>query len=165
MDSAEGVVFVPAFTGLGAPLWDPDARGALFGLSRGTTPAHIARATLEGVAHQAADVLEAMQADSGLRLDALRVDGGAASSDALLQIHADLLGVRLERPANVEATAWGAAALAGVGAGVFAPEDIADPPPEAAFTPSISAEERQRQRGLWRHALERTRGWAALQGA
>ncbi|OZC02755.1 glycerol kinase GlpK [Rubricoccus marinus] len=162
VESAGGVVFVPAFTGLGAPTWDPDARGSLFGLTRGTTVAHIARATLEGIAHQTADVLESMQSDSGLLLDRLRVDGGAASNDVLLQIHADLLGVSIERPANVEATAWGAAALAGIGAGVLSPESIVPPAPEAVFTPTLSDDERQRQRGLWRQAVERTRGWAAL---
>ena len=113
VESADGVVFVPAFTGLGAPHWDPDARGSMFGLTRGTTRAHLARATLEAIAHQTADVLDAMQSDAGLTLDRLRIDGGAAANDVLLQLHADFLGVPVERPANVEATAWGVAAMAG----------------------------------------------------
>ncbi len=101
-----------------------------------------------------------MQRDAELPLDRLRVDGGAASSDALLQIHADLLGIPIERPANVEATAWGAAALAGIGAGVLSLGDIASPPPQAVFTPALPEPERQRLRGLWRQAVDRSRGWA-----
>ena len=107
-----GVVVVPAFTGLGAPYWDPDARGAILGITRGTELGHIARATLEAIAHQVADVVEAMEADTGRRLKALRVDGGAAGNDVLLQIQADLLDIAIERPVVAETTALGAAYLA-----------------------------------------------------
>ena len=105
---------VPAFTGLGAPYWDPDARGTIVGLTRGTTRAHVARATLESIALQVADVLEAMAADAGTSVDGLRVDGGAAANDLLLQLQADLLGVPVERPVVAETTALGAAYLAGL---------------------------------------------------
>ena len=108
-----GVYLVPAFTGLGAPHWDPDARGTIVGLTRGTRPRALARATLESIAFQVADVLEAMAADAGERVDVLRVDGGAAANDLLLQLQADLLGVPVERPVVAETTALGAAYLAG----------------------------------------------------
>ena len=112
-----GVTVVPAFTGLGAPHWNPDARGIITGLSRGTTAAHIARATLEAIACQSADVLRAMEADTGAALTELRVDGGAAASDLLLQMQADLLGIPVHRPETLETTALGAARLAGLAAG------------------------------------------------
>ncbi|MEZ4403263.1 MAG: glycerol kinase GlpK [Kofleriaceae bacterium] len=118
-----GVVVVPAFTGLGAPHWRPDARGAVFGLTRGTTRAHLARATLEGMALQNVDILRAMEADAGTRLTTLRVDGGAAANDLLMQFQADVLGVELSRPAMVETTALGAAFLAGLGVGVWQSKD------------------------------------------
>ena len=118
-----GVVVVPAFTGLGAPHWRPDARGLVTGLTRGTTRAHLARATLEGIALQNVDILRAMEADSGRRLTTLRVDGGAAANDLLMQFQADVLGVEISRPALVETTALGAAFLAGMGAGVWPDKD------------------------------------------
>ncbi|MCB1537955.1 MAG: glycerol kinase GlpK [Rhodospirillales bacterium] len=114
-----GVIFVPALTGLGAPYWDPHARGALFGLTRGTTPAHIVRAALEAQAFQTRDLIGAMQADTGQALSCLRVDGGLARNDFVCQTIADQLECAVERPANVETTAWGAAALAGLTSGVF----------------------------------------------
>ncbi|MBI3072525.1 MAG: glycerol kinase GlpK [Deltaproteobacteria bacterium] len=114
-----GVFFVPALTGLGAPYWRPDARGVITGITRGTRRAHIARATLEGIAFQIAEILLAMQADSGASLKSLRVDGGAAADNLLMQIQSDLLGVEIVRPALVETTALGAALLAGLGAGVW----------------------------------------------
>jgi glycerol kinase len=116
---AGGVVFVPALAGLGAPHWRPDARGLIAGITRGTTKAHLARAALDGIALQNLDVLDAMQRDSGRRLASLKVDGGAAANDLLMQIQADVLGVPIVRPANVETTAFGAAFLAGLGAGVW----------------------------------------------
>lgn len=106
---AGGLVLVPAFTGLGAPYWDPDARGTLLGISRGTTAAHIARATLEGIALQVVDVVEAMQRDAELELKELRVDGGASANNLLMQLQADLLGIPVVRPRNAEATVLGAA--------------------------------------------------------
>jgi glycerol kinase len=115
-----GVVVVPAFAGLGAPHWRPDARGLITGLTRGTTRAHLARATLEGVALQNVDILRAMERDSGRKLRVLRADGGAAANDLLLQFQADVLDCEISRPALIETTALGAAFLAGLGAGVFA---------------------------------------------
>jgi glycerol kinase len=116
-DSA-GVHLVPAFVGLGAPHWDPQARALVCGITRGTTKAHVARAALEAIAFQCAEVLDAMQRDAGTRLRELRVDGGASRNDLLMQFQADLLGVPVLRPAVTETTAWGAAALAALGAGV-----------------------------------------------
>ncbi len=118
-----GVVVVPAFTGLGAPHWRPEARGVITGLTRGTTRAHIARATLEGIALQNVDILRAMERDSGRTLRTLRVDGGAAANDLLMQFQADVLGVEISRPELVETTALGAAFLAGLGAGVWTSKD------------------------------------------
>jgi len=118
-----GVVVVPAFTGLGAPRWRPEARGAITGLTRGTTRAHLARATLEGIALQNVDILRAMEADSGRTLSTLKVDGGASANDLLMQFQADVLGVELSRPALIETTALGAAFLAGLGVGVWTSKD------------------------------------------
>jgi glycerol kinase len=117
VQSTEGVYLVPAFVGLGAPHWDPYARGTIVGLTRGSTKAHIARAALEAIAYQSRDVLEAMEADSGLPLSELRVDGGATINDLLMQFQADLLGTKVVRPKVTETTALGAAYLAGVGGG------------------------------------------------
>ncbi len=155
-----GVVVVPAFTGLGAPHWDPWARGAVFGLTRGTTAAHLTRATLESLAFQTRDVLAAMEADAGQPLAALRVDGGAASNDLLMQFQADLLGVPVERPANVETTAWGAALLAGLAEGVYGLDSGAVWQAEARFEPAMPEAERERLLRAWHRAVERTRGWA-----
>ncbi len=118
-----GVVVVPAFTGLGAPHWRPDARGVITGLTRGTTRAHLARATLEGIALQNVDILRAMEADSMRHLTTLRVDGGAAANDLLMQFQSDVLGVEISRPELVETTALGAAFLAGLGVGVWSSKD------------------------------------------
>lgn len=114
-----GIVVVPAFTGLGAPYWDPDARGAILGITRGTGLAEIARATLDGIAHQVADVVEAMAADTGRPLEALRADGGASANDALMQLQADLLDLPVERPVVAETTALGTAYLAGLAVGFW----------------------------------------------
>jgi len=122
VSSSDGVVFVPALAGLGAPYWDPHARGGIFGITRGTTAAHIARATLEGIAFQVADLYEAEVADTGVVPDGLRADGGAAASDLLLQFQADLLGLPVTRAAQPEATAFGAAWLAGLATGVWKDE-------------------------------------------
>ena len=121
-----GVYFVPAFVGLGAPHWDPYARGAIVGLTRGSTAAHIARAALDSIAFQTADVMQAMQADSGIQLKELRVDGGASRNDLLMQFQADALGIPVIRPAVSETTAWGAACLAGLATGVWSsPRELA----------------------------------------
>ncbi len=155
---ADGVVVVPAFTGLGAPHWDPHARGAIFGLTRGTTKAHLTRATLESLAFQVRDVLAAMEADAGQALAALRVDGGAAANGFLMQFQADVLDVPVERPANVETTVWGAALLAGLATGVY-PLD-ASWGAEARFEPQMSAEKRAHLLHDWHRAVERAKGWS-----
>ncbi|HEU0114904.1 MAG TPA: glycerol kinase GlpK, partial [Thermomicrobiales bacterium] len=141
---AGGVVFVPALTGLGAPDWDSRARGAIFGITRGTSAAHIARATLDAIAQQTRDVLAAMIADSGFPLTELRVDGGAARDDLLMQMQADALGVPVIRPRIIEATALGAAYLAGLAAGVWRSEAeiAAQWQVDRVFEPAISADER-----------------------
>jgi glycerol kinase len=156
-----GVVLVPAFSGLGAPHWDQYARGALLGMTRGTSKAHIARAALEGIALQVTDVLEAMQADSGLSLKELRVDGGAAANNMLMQLQADLLGVEVVRPANAEATALGAAYLAGLAVGYWPNEQaIAEHwQVERRFSPSIDDAARKMKRAVWTRALDRARAW------
>jgi glycerol kinase len=157
-----GVYLVPAFTGLGAPHWDPYARGSINGLTRGSTAGHIARATLESIAYQVADVLEAMQADAGIRLSELRVDGGATQNDLLMQFQADLLGVPVVRPTIIETTALGAAYLAGLGVGywrdtlaLYAPWQS-----ERIFEPAMAREEAQRLLLQWRRALARAADWA-----
>ncbi len=155
-----GVAFVPAFTGLGAPHWDQHARGTITGLTRGTTAAHIARAALEAIALQVAEVAGAMEADAGRPMTELRVDGGAASNDLLMQIQADVLGLPVIRPRNLESTALGAALLAGLGVGVFKSlDDIAGADePERVFRPQIARDRAQALRAQWNDAVARARG-------
>lgn len=157
-----GVVVVPAFTGLGAPYWDPDARGAIFGITRGTGLAEIAKATIESIAQQVADVVGAMAADMGAPPVTLRVDGGAARNDALLQFQADVMNVPVERPIVAETTALGAAYLAGLAIGFWSgPADVqANWALDRRFEPSMSAAERAARRRTWARAVERVRGWA-----
>ncbi|MCB9780854.1 MAG: glycerol kinase GlpK [Alphaproteobacteria bacterium] len=152
---SDGVMFVPALAGLGAPHWRPDARGILTGLTRGTTRAHIARAVLDGVALQISDILTAMSGDAGTPLAELRVDGGAARNDLLMQFQADVLGVRCVRPTVLETTALGSAFLAGLGAGFWSsPQAISDAWTEdRAFTPAMSDTERHRQLAAWAAAV------------
>ena len=154
-----GVTVVPAFAGLGAPHWDPDARGAILGLTRGSSQAHIARATLEGIAHQVADVVLAMAADSGRPATALKVDGGAASNDLLMQMQADLLGTDVSRPAFLETTAFGAAFLAGLAVGFFAsPDEITQRWREASrFKPALDEADREARRASWARSVARLR--------
>jgi glycerol kinase len=155
-----GVVLVPAFVGLGAPYWDPYARGTLIGLTRGTTRAHLARAALEAIAFQTRDVLDAMTAESGVRLRSLRVDGGAAANDFLCQYQADQLGLEVVRPAMTETTGLGAAMLAGVGAGLWSLGDVARRwRPQARFAPRAEPAAREAAYRQWRRAVERSRGW------
>ncbi len=158
---AGGVVLVPAFTGLGAPHWDPYARGAIFGLHRGTGRAHIARAAFDGIAQQCVDVLTAIQTDTGIKLSELRVDGGGARSDLLLQILADALGVVVIRPTNIETTALGAAQLAGLGAGLWEGLDEVEHhwKVQRQFTPVTDADERAVLAARWRQAIDRSRNW------
>lgn len=159
VESSGDVVFVPALAGLGAPHWDPHARGLIYGLTRDTTAAHLARATLEGMAFQIVDLVEAMQADSGRSLTRLRVDGGAALNNLLMQFQADLLGVEVDRPESVETTALGAAYLAGLCVGVF--KDLNSITSahriERTFSPGMESEERASHLGRWRDAVNRAR--------
>jgi glycerol kinase len=156
-----GIFLVPAFAGLGAPHWDPHARGAIMGISRGTTAAHLARAALEGIAFQVADILEVMAEDAGAPLEELRVDGGAAANDLLMQFQADILGVPLVRPRVTETTALGAAFLAGLATGVWSSRDElrAVGEVDARFEPSMAADEVAHHRAGWRNALSRVGDW------
>jgi glycerol kinase len=159
----DGVYFVPAFVGLGAPHWEPDARGMLVGLTRGTGRGHVARAALEAMAYSTADVLHAMEADSGTRATELRVDGGAAGNDWLMTFQAGILGLPVRRPALLETTAFGAAGLAGLAAGVWPDgrEFVAALGEAAVFEPDLDAAERDRLLEGWRRAVRAARGWAA----
>jgi len=159
VDSAEEVVFVPALTGLGAPHWDPHARGLIMGLGRDTTVAHLCRATLDGMALQIVDLIGAMEAGGGEEVTRLRVDGGAAANDLLMQIQADLLDVPVDRPTNVETTALGAAYLAGLGVGVFPDTDAirAAHAVERSFEPAMESEAREKRLKLWNDAIRRAR--------
>jgi glycerol kinase len=158
-----GEVFVPAFVGLGAPHWDPHASGLLIGLRRDTKPGHIARAALESIAFQVADVLEAVQSETGTPLGALRVDGGAAVNDLLMQFQADVLGVPVVRPKVTETTALGAAYLAGLASGFWdGPADLhARRQGDQSFDPQMAAADRTERRERWRLAVERSRNWTA----
>ena len=159
---AGGVTFVPAFVGLGAPHWDSDARGAMFGLTRGSTKAHIARAALEAIAFQSAELAQAMQADSGVKLTELRVDGGATANNLLMQFQADLLGVPVVRPKVLETTALGAAYLAGLAVGFWKDqaEIAAQWQRDVTFTPNMGADQAAARMAAWAEAIRRTRGGA-----
>ncbi|MCA0971432.1 glycerol kinase GlpK [Halobacillus litoralis] len=159
VESTDGVYLVPAFVGLGTPYWDSDARGAMFGLTRGTTKAHFVRATLESLAYQTKDVLDAMIADSGIDLKALRVDGGAVKNDFLMQFQSDLLGVPVERPVVQETTALGAAFLAGLAVGYWKDKDEikAHSEDEKVFEGTMDKEKQQELYQGWQKAVEATR--------
>jgi glycerol kinase len=154
--------FVPAFTGLGAPHWDPDARGTIVGITRGTTRAHLARAALDAMAYQTADVVEAMERDAGMKLAELRVDGGASANDLVMQMQADVLGVTVVRPACVETTALGAAYLAGLQSGFWPDLDTVARQwrADARFTPALGGPVRDARLARWRRAVAASRGWA-----
>ncbi len=162
IDSSDGVYMVPAFVGLGAPYWDQYARGAIVGLTRGSGKAQIVRATLESIAYQTRDVVAAMSADSGLALEALRVDGGAVANNFLMQFQADILGVPVQRPRITETTALGAAYLAGLATGIWQSQDeIATQwQLEQTFEPQMSADQRDALYAKWQAAVERARAWA-----
>ncbi len=162
LDSNDGVYFVPAFVGLGAPRWNPEARGTLVGLTRGSGARHLARASLEAMAHSTREVLLAMEADSGVRARELAVDGGAAANDWMMQFQADLLGLPVRRPQNLETTALGAAGLAGLATGVWPDAGAflgARPEPDH-FEPRMDAAERGRQVRGWERAVETALHWA-----
>lgn len=158
---AEGVYVVPAFVGLGAPYWDMKARGAILGLTRGTTKGHIIRATLDSMAYQTKDVLGAMEADSGIKLQALKVDGGAVANNLLMQFQSDILGVPVDRPVVTETTALGAAYLAGLAVGVWANKEdlIQNWQLNRRFEPTMGAEERAKLYAGWQKAVKRSMDW------
>jgi len=157
-----GVYFVPAFVGLGAPYWDAYARGSIFGITRGTNRNHLVRAALESMAYQTRSVVECMTRDSGIRPEALRVDGGAARNSFLCQFQADILGLPVERPATAESTALGAAYLAGLATGFWRDEEeLAHQfKVERRFEPAIASSRREELYGGWQRAVERAKGWA-----
>lgn len=159
VQDTNGCYVVPAFTGLGAPYWDQYARGAILGLTRGVGKNHIVRATLESLAYQTADVLEAMRKDAGIALNALRVDGGASANDFLMQFQSDMIGVPVERPACIETTALGAACLAGLSAGLWSGLDELkmDAGGLRRFEPSLSGEEREVALAGWHRAVDRVK--------
>jgi glycerol kinase len=162
VSDTDGVYVVPAFAGLGAPYWDMYARGAILGLTRGTTKAHLIRATLESLAYQTYDVLQAMEEDSGLKLSALRVDGGASVNNLLMQFQADILDVKVERPSVVETTALGAAYLAGIAAGLFTEADIErNWNRDAFFEPGMDRNTRSKLIKGWHKAVDRARDWCS----
>jgi glycerol kinase len=156
-----GVYFVPAFVGLGAPHWDQYARGSIFGLTRGTQAGHLARAALESIAYQVADLFEAMQSDAGAPLREMRVDGGASRNDALMQFQADILGIPVVRPENTETTALGAAYLAGLATGFWRSiEEISSiPQAERRFEPRLPRSQAKQLRECWQDALSRSKSW------
>jgi len=164
---SNGVYLVPAFTGLGAPYWDPYARGALFGLTRGVRVDHIIRAALESIAYQTRDVLDAMQHDSGERLKALRVDGGAVANNFLMQFQADILGTKVERPQMRETTALGAAYLAGLACGFWGSLDELRGKAviEREFDPQLDETAKEKLYAGWKKAVSRTRDWEPHEGA
>jgi len=162
IDSNDGVYFVPALTGLGAPHWEPNARGMMVGLTRGTGKAHLVRAALESMAYGTNDVLIAMRERSGVPFDRLRVDGGASVNDWLMQFQADIIGVPVERPEIVETTALGAAGLAGIAAGVWqSSKEFLSVRRFATFTPLITREDREALIAGWDRAISAALHWAS----
>jgi glycerol kinase len=156
----EGVYVVPAFAGLGAPYWDMYARGAIFGLTRGSSKSHIIRATLESLAYQTRDVLSAMEIDSNVKLKELNVDGGACANNLLMQFQSDILGVKVNRPKVIETTALGAALLAGLAVGFYQKDKLAkSKKPDATFTPSMEKAKREKLYKGWQKAVKRTMDW------
>lgn len=156
---SDGVYVVPAFTGLGAPYWDMYARGAVFGLTRRTQKSHFIRATLEALAYQTRDVLNAMEADANIEIQRLRVDGGATSNRLLMQFQADILGKTVERPANLECTALGAAFLAGLAIGFWEMADLKQNNEDTIFQPHMDAEVRNKKYKGWQKAVKRCLDW------
>lgn len=158
---SDNVVVVPAFTGLGAPYWDPYARGSIMGISRGTTKGHIARATLEGIALQVYDIVKAMESDSNMHITELRVDGGATANNLLLQIQSDIFDCDVVRPTNLETTALGAAYLAGLAVGVFKSKDALNEywEKDKTFKPQTNKEGQLKLIKLWHKAVNRSKNW------
>ena len=161
VEDSNGLYFVPAFTGLGAPYWDMYARGIMIGLTRGINRKHICRAVLESITYQMTDLLESMMSDSDILIKDLRVDGGASVSDIMMQIQADMTGVKVNRPKNVETTALGAAYCAGLATGVWESTDEIEANREVdkIFIPSMEASARNKKYSDWKRAVERSRNW------
>ena len=157
-----GVYLVPAFVGLGAPYWDPYARGTMVGLTRGANRNHIIRAALESIAYQSRDVLDAMQQDSGIKLAALKVDGGAVANDFLMQFQADMMHTPVVRPTRIETTAMGAAFLAGLAVGFWKSSDELEDKfsVDREFIPQMDRDDRAKRYSGWQKAVERSRRWA-----
>ena len=158
---SNGVYLVPAFVGLGAPYWDPYARGAIVGLTRGANRNHIIRAALESIAYQSRDVLDAMQKDSGIKLASLKVDGGAVANDFLMQFQADIMGTKVVRPTLIETTALGAAFLAGLAVGFWSStEELQDKfSIDREFEPTLDSETREKLYAGWQRAVTRAQHW------
>ena len=163
MPDAGGVYVVPAFVGLGAPYWDPDARGAMFGITRGTTREHIVRATLQSLVYQNEDLLSAMEADTGRQVTALKVDGGAAMNDLLMQFQADISDIDIIRYASIESTSLGAAYLAGLAVGYYdsLADIVASKEIARTFKPSLGEKERKERLAGWHRAVKATMAYAA----
>jgi glycerol kinase len=163
IESNDGVYFVPAFVGLGAPHWEAEARGTIVGVTRGTTSAHMVRAALESIAYATNDVLRAMERDSGIPATELAVDGGASLNDWLMQFQADIIGLDVRRPAMVETTALGAAGLAGIATGVWRDADqfLSEREQPSTFSPRMSEDERAALLAGWQRAVRTTLQWAA----
>jgi glycerol kinase len=163
VNSADGVVVVPAFSGLGAPHWNPYARGTIFGITRGTTDSHIARATLESIAYQTYDVLKSMESDAGLPIAELRVDGGATVNDLLMQFQSDILSVKVLRPEVIETTALGAAYLAGLAVGFWSSiEEISSQwKVSGQFVPAMDEAEKNSHINNWQRAVKAVLAWSA----
>jgi len=160
VEDSGGVVFVPSLTGLGAPHWDPYARGSIFGLTRGTTKAHLTRAALESISFQVNDVIETMKKDSGESIPQLRVDGGAAANNLMLQFQSDISGIELVRSTNVETTALGVAYLAGLAVGLWNIEELQEKwHMDRVFKPSVRKEDSEKLIAQWSKAVERTKHW------
>ena len=160
IESTQGVVVVPALTGLGAPHWDPDARGTIVGITRGTTSAHITRAALESICYQVNDVLSTMIKDKGAPINQLRVDGGATSNNFMVQFQSDISNIKVDRPTNLETTALGAAYLAGLGANLWKIEELQSKwKIDRTFIPSLSVEGRNKHNNNWLKAVQRSKNW------
>ncbi|MCG8384558.1 MAG: glycerol kinase GlpK [Cytophagales bacterium] len=160
VQNSDDVVVVPAFAGLGAPYWDMYARGAIFGLTRDTDRRHLAKATLDSLAYQTRDILQAMEKDAGIELQSLKVDGGAVANDYLMQFQADILGVPVLRPGIIESTAQGAAYLAGIGAGIWKMKDLTEVQQiDRTFEPGLSQADREKLYTRWKKAVQRTMNW------
>jgi glycerol kinase len=162
VNDTDGVVVVPAFSGLGAPHWDAYARGTIFGITRGTTDAHIARATLESIAYQTYDVLKAMESDAGLPITELRVDGGATVNDLMMQFQCDILSVKVLRPEVIETTALGAAYLAGLATGFWKDIDsiAAQWKVDATFSPKMTNDDKEKRLSAWKRAVTAVLAWS-----